>query len=652
MSKGRSFRGIPPLGKAMENPGLTLRSTGLNNSMEKMMSNNVLRYGETIESLFHLDEKSATAYRNACEEIIYQGPSPRIWRRLLELTPLTGSNLLRLYRRATNRFPIRENDPNGDLLHIWLSYARLVLNPNEILEYVGHFEWTRKDARYYLCLADLDPCNAQQHLCDGRNVNAEPVEQIHKALARLGTSSFSERSLGIKEKTLATSSSNPSESINQTLPFETGEMRCTGDKNKRHPLMPLAGKDDRSPAMTSSQRATSSTREETIGDSRVNSVEQFAEQKNTIKPNAGSATKQGNLAGSQNKRQAKPPLPSRRLKPSGRLGKAVRVDKMSAKRGSEEEEDTGSKYTSRPLKLTKKDLAYMFDWNPEDRLNSSTRKSQEDENTKNSEVDENPTDTASSHESHDQGNMKPKKQTSSMTPNDRFSNLISEQNMIYVNETPYMKLGVIGKGGSSKVYRVMSDDGRIWALKKVSLAKANLGQHAMNGYINEIELLRRLSDHTCIIHLRDSEVIMHKVIYMVMEAGEADLNVVLRQMQNANSLNLNFVRLTWLQMLNAVDSIHEARIIHGTTGNRKLIYTKNLTLCLLSGDLKPANFLFVSGTLKLIDFGIAKAIQSDDTTNIYRESQTGTWNYMSPESLQHNDSKLKCGRVRTSFRYR
>lgn len=61
------------------------------------------------------------------------------------------------------------------------------------------------------------------------------------------------------------------------------------------------------------------------------------------------------------------------------------------------------------------------------------------------------------------------------------------------------------------------------------------------------------------------------------------------------------------------------------------------------------SFLFVRGTLKLIDFGIAKAIQSDDTTNIYRDSQIGTLNYMSPESILDtgtgtNGAKMKCGR--------
>lgn len=52
-------------------------------------------------------------------------------------------------------------------------------------------------------------------------------------------------------------------------------------------------------------------------------------------------------------------------------------------------------------------------------------------------------------------------------------------------------------------------------------------------------------------------------------------------------------------MLEAVHTIHEEKIVHS--------------------DLKPANFVFAMGVLKLIDFGIAKAIQSD-TTNIVRES--------------------------------
>ncbi|XP_057813401.2 serine/threonine-protein kinase MPS1 [Cryptomeria japonica] len=82
------------------------------------------------------------------------------------------------------------------------------------------------------------------------------------------------------------------------------------------------------------------------------------------------------------------------------------------------------------------------------------------------------------------------------------------------------------------------------------------------------------------------------------------------------------------QILKAVNTIHEERIVHS--------------------DLKPANFLLVKGVLKLIDFGIAKAIQND-TTNIQRESQVGTLNYMSPEAFLCNDEDengniIKCGR--------
>lgn len=70
-------------------------------------------------------------------------------------------------------------------------------------------------------------------------------------------------------------------------------------------------------------------------------------------------------------------------------------------------------------------------------------------------------------------------------------------------------------------------------------------------------------------------------------------------------------------MLEAVQTIHEEKIVHS--------------------DLKPANFVLVKGSLKLIDFGIAKAI-ANDTTNIQREHQVGTLNYMSPESIEETQT--------------
>jgi serine/threonine-protein kinase TTK/MPS1 len=52
-------------------------------------------------------------------------------------------------------------------------------------------------------------------------------------------------------------------------------------------------------------------------------------------------------------------------------------------------------------------------------------------------------------------------------------------------------------------------------------------------------------------------------------------------------------------------------------------------------DLKPANFMFVAGMLKLIDFGISMSISPDkSTTSIERSRQVGTISRMSLESLQ------------------
>ncbi|CEL57101.1 Serine/threonine-protein kinase mph1 OS=Schizosaccharomyces pombe (strain 972 / ATCC 24843) GN=mph1 PE=2 SV=1 [Rhizoctonia solani AG-1 IB] len=79
-------------------------------------------------------------------------------------------------------------------------------------------------------------------------------------------------------------------------------------------------------------------------------------------------------------------------------------------------------------------------------------------------------------------------------------------------------------------------------------------------------------------------------------------------------------------MLEAVQTIHEEKIVHS--------------------DLKPANFVLVKGSLKLIDFGIAKTI-ANNRTNIQRKHQVGILNYMSPESIEEtqtaNGRRLKLG---------
>jgi serine/threonine-protein kinase TTK/MPS1 len=207
-----------------------------------------------------------------------------------------------------------------------------------------------------------------------------------------------------------------------------------------------------------------------------------------------------------------------------------------------------------------------------------------------------------------------------------FLPLVHEDNILRVNRHSYVKLGAIGKGGSCKVYRALSKKCSVVAIKKVKLE--GMDKKQIEGYANEISLLKRLRGNSSIIQMYDSELdLKRKSLFVVMELGEVDLNYVLQQRAKANtskSLDMNFIRLTWQQMLTAVHCIHQEKIIHS--------------------DLKPANFLFVRGALKLIDFGIAKAISNpDDTTKIIRESQIGTLNYMSPESIMDTSGTDEAG---------
>lgn len=235
--------------------------------------------------------------------------------------------------------------------------------------------------------------------------------------------------------------------------------------------------------------------------------------------------------------------------------------------------------------------------------------------------------------------------------------IVEDEGMVMVRGIRYTKLECVGKGGSSKVYKVMAPNKKIFALKRIRLNGRD--SEAASGFLDEITLLTRLKGKSNIIQLIDSEVHQKDgIIYMVLECGDIDLARLLQRHEASKQerrealgdskardssveVDENFVRLYWEQMLLAVDTIHKERIVHS--------------------DLKPANFLVVEGQLKLIDFGIAKAIQAGttavdlcvpsqshylytilispyftmivDTTSIARESQVGTLNYMSPEAI-------------------
>ncbi|KAH7026478.1 kinase-like domain-containing protein [Microdochium trichocladiopsis] len=194
------------------------------------------------------------------------------------------------------------------------------------------------------------------------------------------------------------------------------------------------------------------------------------------------------------------------------------------------------------------------------------------------------------------------------------ANAAKRRNYMKVNGKCYTRLDCLGRGGSGKVYRVAADNGKMFALKRVSVEGAD--ENTVRGLKGEIDLLKKLTSVDRVVTLFDYDMNEEKqVLSLLMEMGEMDFNTLLRIRLSPEEAKFDpvFVRYYWQEMLECLSAVHAHDIVHS--------------------DLKPANFVLVQGRLKLIDFGIANAIQTEETVNVHRETQVGTPSYMSPESL-------------------
>lgn len=200
----------------------------------------------------------------------------------------------------------------------------------------------------------------------------------------------------------------------------------------------------------------------------------------------------------------------------------------------------------------------------------------------------------------------------------------SELQKLRVNGKTYFLLSLIGQGGSARVYQVYdASTNRNLAVKVVDLTKADGSIKA--GYENEILLLKKLEKCKRVVRLLDYQRVAGKDgemkrLFLVMEKGDTDLANLLKQFieKDPNSpsgftLDQFLVKHYFKEMVKAVDEIHALDVVHS--------------------DLKPVNFITVAGRLKLIDFGIADAIDAGHTS-VVKDSTIGTINYMAPEALK------------------
>jgi len=170
----------------------------------------------------------------------------------------------------------------------------------------------------------------------------------------------------------------------------------------------------------------------------------------------------------------------------------------------------------------------------------------------------------------------------------------------------YQRMDVLGEGTYGVVYRCLDKTtNRICALKKMRLDRTDEG--IPQTALREVSILQEIH-HENIVNLCDV-ICAEGKLYLVFEFVDQDLKKALDK-RGGPFTGLSLKRLMY-QMLDGLYFCHRHRIVHR--------------------DLKPANILLTNdGTLKLADFGLARAIQVPMHT--YTHEVVTLW-YRAPEIL-------------------
>jgi len=175
----------------------------------------------------------------------------------------------------------------------------------------------------------------------------------------------------------------------------------------------------------------------------------------------------------------------------------------------------------------------------------------------------------------------------------------------------------IGRGGMGAVYRAMQHSmGREVAIKVIN---PRLGGDvaAAKRFLREAKLTSRLS-HPNTVTVLDFGQTSAGALYLVMELLHG---LTLKEHLAKGAMPIErFVKIG-VQICDALDAAHHANVIHR--------------------DLKPSNVLVLADPpgrdfVKVLDFGLAKSLASDETTTTMTHSDMmlGTPHYLSPETAQ------------------
>jgi len=170
----------------------------------------------------------------------------------------------------------------------------------------------------------------------------------------------------------------------------------------------------------------------------------------------------------------------------------------------------------------------------------------------------------------------------------------------------YRVEALLAEGGMGRVYRASRIDGSFDRNVAIKLLPPGLGSEYARRFELERRILARLT-HANIAQLYDAGVSDHGSLYLVMELVEGE-----PVDQFARQLDIRQKTRLMVTLTEALAFAHARLVVHR--------------------DLKPSNVLITrDGILKLLDFGIAKILESPDSLTV--ASRPMTPRYASPEQL-------------------
>ncbi|MFC0458091.1 Stk1 family PASTA domain-containing Ser/Thr kinase [Arthrobacter liuii] len=179
---------------------------------------------------------------------------------------------------------------------------------------------------------------------------------------------------------------------------------------------------------------------------------------------------------------------------------------------------------------------------------------------------------------------------------------------------------LIGRGGMADVYR--GTDTRLGRTVAIKLLRPDMARDPQfqARFKREAQAVAALN-HPSIVAIFDTgEHVVHdgtaedvRVPYIVMEYVEGK---TLRELIRANEVTISQAIDYCLGVLGALEYSHKAGIVHR--------------------DIKPANVMYCPGpnSVKVMDFGIARAIADSSATMTQTQAVVGTAQYLSPEQAR------------------